>query len=192
MVSGKDRIELMNKSPQYFERLVLVCIDSYDSEKRHILQHFSRSIRFAFLCTAQISNFQQKLRENVLHFFRKFSRNFQNFVIFQQNFDKFCPEFHETLRKFMRKQRKILRKCWFAENLLIFAKFAAISGIGEKVHSFISSVQSYPYSASFENVSWGVQSRSGPDAGDRGGDNSANVLSPTCFDHNSSKSTNLN
>ena len=136
----KDRIELMNKSPQYFERLVLVCIDSYDSEKRRILQHFSRSTRFAFLCTAQISNFQQKLREIFLHFFRKFSRKFQNFVIFQQNFDKFCPEFHETLRKFMRKQRK----CWFAENFLIFAKFADISGIGEKVHSFISSVQSYP------------------------------------------------
>ena len=102
----KDRIELMNKSPQYFERLVLVCIDSYDSEKRRILQHFSRSTRFAFLCTAQISNFQQKLREIFLHFFRKFSQKFQNFVIFQQNFDKFCPEFHETLRKFMRKQRK--------------------------------------------------------------------------------------
>merc|ERR1711965_482226 len=95
----KDRIELMNKSPQYFERLVLVCIDSYDSEKRRILQHFSRSTRFAFLCTAQISKFQQKLRENFLHLFRKFSRIFQNFVIF-------CPEFHETLRKFMRKQRK--------------------------------------------------------------------------------------
>ena len=139
-VCTKDRIELMNKSPQYFERLVLVCIDSYDSEKRRILQHFSRSTRFAFLCTAQISNFQQKLREFFLHFFRKFSRKFQNFVIFQQNFDKFCPEFHETLRKFMRKQRK----CWFAENFLIFAKFADISGIGEKVHSFISSVQSYP------------------------------------------------
>ena len=33
----------MNKSPQHFERLVLVCIDSCDSEKRRILQHFSRS-----------------------------------------------------------------------------------------------------------------------------------------------------
>ena len=29
----------MNKSLQNFERLVLVCIDSYDSEKRRILQH---------------------------------------------------------------------------------------------------------------------------------------------------------
>jgi len=82
-VNSKDRIELMNKSPQYFERLVLVCIDSYDSEKRRILQHFSRSTRFAFLCTAQISNFQQKLRETFLHFFENFHENIiiQNFKI---------------------------------------------------------------------------------------------------------------
>ena len=73
----KDTIELMNKSPQNFERLVLVCIDSYDSEKRRILQHFSRSTRFAFLCTAQISNFQQKLREFFLHFFENFHENFK-------------------------------------------------------------------------------------------------------------------
>ena len=59
-VPVKDTIELMNKSPQNFERLVLICMDSYDSEKGRILQHFSRSTRFAFLCTAQISNFQQK------------------------------------------------------------------------------------------------------------------------------------
>ena len=137
----KDTIELMNKSPQNFERLVLICMDSYDSEKGRILQHFSRSTRFAFLCTAQISNFQQKTSWFFFHFFEKFRENFQNFVIFQQNFDEFCPEFHETFSNFLRKRRK----CWFAGNFLIFAKFADISGIGEKVHSFISSVQSYPY-----------------------------------------------
>ena len=43
-----------------FTGLVLCCIDSYDSEQRRILQHFSRSTRFAFFCTAQISKFQQK------------------------------------------------------------------------------------------------------------------------------------
>ena len=48
------------KSPSNFERLVLGCIDSYDSDQRLILLHFSRSTRFAFLCTAQISKFQQK------------------------------------------------------------------------------------------------------------------------------------
>ena len=31
---SKDTIELMNKSPQNFERLVLICMDSYDSESR--------------------------------------------------------------------------------------------------------------------------------------------------------------
>jgi len=139
-VVAKDTIELMNKSPQNFERLVLICIDSYDSEKGRILQHFSRSTRFAFLCTAQISNFQQKTSWFFLHFFEKFRENFQNFVIFQQNFDEFCPEFHETFSNFLRKRRK----CWFAGNFLIFAKFADISGIAGKVHSFISSVQSYP------------------------------------------------
>ena len=45
---------------QIVERLVLFCMDSYDSESRRIFQDFSRSIRFAFLCTAQISKFQRK------------------------------------------------------------------------------------------------------------------------------------
>ena len=40
-------VELSN-----FGGLVLVCIDSYDSEKGRILQHFLSSTRFAFLCTA--------------------------------------------------------------------------------------------------------------------------------------------
>ena len=31
---AKDTIELMNKSPQNFERLVLIRMDSYDSESR--------------------------------------------------------------------------------------------------------------------------------------------------------------
>ena len=60
VVGGKEVIEIMKKSPQIVETLVLGCIDSYDSEKRRILQHFSRSTRFAILCTAQISKFQQK------------------------------------------------------------------------------------------------------------------------------------
>ena len=52
------------KLPSNFERLVLGCIDSYDSDQRLILQHFSRSTRFAFLCTAQISKFQEKFVKN--------------------------------------------------------------------------------------------------------------------------------
>ena len=38
-------------------RLVLGCMDSYESEQRRIFLHFSRSTRFAFFCTAPISNF---------------------------------------------------------------------------------------------------------------------------------------
>ena len=48
------------KSPSNFERLVLGCIDSSYSDQKLILLDFSRSTRFAFLCTAQISKFQQK------------------------------------------------------------------------------------------------------------------------------------
>ena len=38
-----------------FRRLVLGCMDSYDSDQRLILQGFSRSTRLAFLCTARRS-----------------------------------------------------------------------------------------------------------------------------------------
>ena len=40
-------------------RLVLGCMDSYDSEQRRILQHFSQSTRFASFCTAAISEILQ-------------------------------------------------------------------------------------------------------------------------------------
>ena len=36
-----------------FERLVLGCLDNYDSDQRLILQGFSRSTRFANLCTLE-------------------------------------------------------------------------------------------------------------------------------------------
>ena len=43
-----------------FEGLVLGCIDSYDSEKRRIFQHFSSSTWFLCLRTANTSKFQEK------------------------------------------------------------------------------------------------------------------------------------
>ena len=43
----------MNEITSNFGRLVLGCMDSYDSDQRLILQGFSRSTRFAFFCTAQ-------------------------------------------------------------------------------------------------------------------------------------------
>ena len=70
VVDSKEVIEIMKNFRPNFRRLVLFCMDSYDSESRRILQHFSRSTRFAILCTAPISNFQQK----------KISKLFPNFV----------------------------------------------------------------------------------------------------------------
>ena len=58
-VRTKLKIELNH--PQNFERLVLGCMDSYDSERRLIFQHFSRSTRLAYLCTAQNSKFHEKI-----------------------------------------------------------------------------------------------------------------------------------
>ena len=52
-----------------FTRLVLGCMESYDSVQILILQHFSRSTRFAFLCTAPKSGIQQE----VVMFFLWFS-----------------------------------------------------------------------------------------------------------------------
>ena len=54
-----------------FERLVLVCIDASDSESRRIFQHFLRSTRSAFFCTA-LNSFAKKMPKllvNVQMFF---------------------------------------------------------------------------------------------------------------------------
>ena len=115
----------MNKSPQNFERLVLVCIDSYDSEKGRILQHFSRSTRFAFLCTAQISNFQQKNFVIFFAFFRKISRKFSKFCHFSAKFWWILPRISRNVQQFSEKTKKMLicRKfsnfceiCWYFRN----------------------------------------------------------------------------
>ena len=70
-------------SPSNFERLVLGCIDSYDSDQRLILQYFSRSTRFAFLCTAEISKFQFKNCQKIDGMKKK---KFHSFAFF----DEFC------------------------------------------------------------------------------------------------------
>ena len=64
-----------------FERLVLGCMESYDSEKGRTLQHFSRSTRFAFLCTAPNSN----LQSFALLIFAIFFVILQNFAEFSFN-----------------------------------------------------------------------------------------------------------
>ena len=127
------------KSPSNFERLVLGCIDSYDSESRRIFQDLSRSTRFQFLCTAQTSKFQGKsrpkfCRNETFSFSFSFSFSFQqksmNFVIFLLNFDEILSEFHEKFQE-IAKFLNILRN-----NARKIRKMLEISGICEKFHFF--------------------------------------------------------
>ena len=81
-----------------FRRLVLGCIDSYDSEQRRILQHFSRSTRFASFCTILISEILQ-ICVKILLIFAEISQKFSK--ILQKS---------EKIRKFSRKNlRKICK-----------------------------------------------------------------------------------
>ena len=75
---------ILSFSPN-LERLVLRCIDSYDSESRLILKHFSRTTRSTILCTAQISKFQEK----VARFFRKNESFIFIFIFIPAKFDEF-------------------------------------------------------------------------------------------------------
>ena len=130
---SREFIETGMKSPSNFERLVLGCIDSYDSESRRIFQDFSRSTRFAFLCTAQTSKFQEKTGPKFCRnetFSVSFSFSFQqksmNFVIFLLKFDEILSEFHEKFQgivKFLNILRNSARK---------IRKILEISGICEK------------------------------------------------------------
>ena len=63
-----------------FERLVLGCMDSYDSEKRGILQHFSRSTRFASFCTFLISEILQ-ICVKIFLIFAEISQEFSFFFL---------------------------------------------------------------------------------------------------------------
>ena len=58
-------------STRLFLRLVFGCIEADFCVQILILQHFSRSIRFAFLGTAQMSKFQQKLNDKFGHLRKK-------------------------------------------------------------------------------------------------------------------------
>ena len=81
-----------------FRGVVLGCMDSYDSEKRRILQGFSRSTRFAFLCTAPNSNLQS-FAQLISVIFLVILQNFAEFsfrsVIFRRDFHRNLPDFSE-------------------------------------------------------------------------------------------------
>ena len=82
-----------------FRELVCGCIDTSDSEKRRIFQHFSRSTRLSLLRTAPNPKFQQK--------------NAAFFPHFCQNFAKF----EQCLKRFL--QMEAVQKC---ENLVVLEK----------------------------------------------------------------------
>ena len=84
-----------------FRRLVLGSMDSYDSEKRRILQHFSRSTRFAFLCTAPNSNLQSfaplifAIFCVTLSLLWNFAEVSFKSVIFRRDFHRILPELRQ-------------------------------------------------------------------------------------------------
>ena len=111
------------RSPSNFKGLVLRCMDSYDSDQIVILQHFSRSTRFSYFCTAQISKFQQKKTSKFLpewkwNFF--FLRVFRwNLRFFCDMLVKFCRNFTEMFRKWQNVSRfweKVSEKIGNAQN----------------------------------------------------------------------------
>ena len=103
--------------PQNFERLVIGCKDSYDTECRLIFQHFSRSTRLAFLCTAQTSKIQFLISTIFEKLNIEFQSKFQNLsienAISRPNLDENLPEFREDAKKMLK----------FIENSRKFAKF---------------------------------------------------------------------
>ena len=118
------------KSPSNFERLVLGCIDSYDSNQILIFSGFSRSTRFSYFCTAPLAKFQQifiKLFANfasiskeirkILHFKMRFHRDFRRFsrkfLGFSQIFQK-MPNYITIPRSFADFSEKTFKKAEFS------------------------------------------------------------------------------
>ena len=138
-VCSKDRIEIMKWNSSNIERLVLGCMDSYDSEKRLIFQDFSRwSTRFLCLRTAKTSKFQLKIvklfwrNELKFHFipiladeFWSFSREIlMDFFRISWILNRYSQKMMKCLEILIKTPRKMRKK---AENSGIYAKF----------HSFI-------------------------------------------------------
>ena len=99
----KDKIEIMKFLPPNFRRLVLGCIDSYDSESRRILQLFSRSTRLAHFCTAQTSKIRIKISRNFAKLNIEFSIEISDFflknAICRSNLDKILSGFREHVQE---------------------------------------------------------------------------------------------
>ena len=95
-----------------FERLVLFCTDSYDSETGLIFQRFSRSTRFTYLRTAQISKIQLKIVKLFAKLNIEYSISFffsLNFAILKPNFDEMLPEFGQDFQKIIKFVESLMR-----------------------------------------------------------------------------------
>ena len=81
-----------------FRGLVLFCIEADFCTQIRILQHFSRTTRFAILCTAPISKFEQ----NFVKLFRIFAQNSAKNRYFSTFFIEFCTDFDQNFTEFRR------------------------------------------------------------------------------------------
>ena len=86
-----------------FRGLVLFCIEADFCNQILILQRFSRSTRFAILCTAPISTFQQKFE----NFFTFLLKNFCKNRKISTFFIGICTDFDEIFSEL----RRCFRKC---------------------------------------------------------------------------------
>ena len=89
------------KSPN-FRGLVLFCIEADFCTQIRILQHFSRTTRFAILCTASISKFEL----NFVKIFRIFPKILQKNAIFQRFSSNFAPILINISRNFAEYSKK--------------------------------------------------------------------------------------
>merc|ERR1711965_1079484 len=85
-----------------FKGLVLLCIDADFCVQILILQHFSRSTRFAILCTAPSSKSQQKFDQ----LFQISAEICAKIIPFQQISWKFSPILIKNYRHFAKYFRK--------------------------------------------------------------------------------------
>ena len=80
---------------QIFGGLVLGCIKTKFCKKICVWQHFSSSTRFAYFCTAAISQFSQKIDLKNQQFSWKFSKTFANVA----KFASFCQNSKISVRQ---------------------------------------------------------------------------------------------
>ena len=80
-----------------FTGFVLFCIEADFCTQIRIFQHFSRTTRFAILCTAPISKFEQNL---VKRFFGFCTKILQKLAVFHRFSSNFAPMLIKISRNF--------------------------------------------------------------------------------------------